>query len=328
MTDIATMPQPVSFGRRLKRFMADRPLIPLIILLIVLVAILQVLRPGIVNERWIANTAKFAIPLAILAGCQTMTMLTGGIDLSVGTVATMSAFIMATQIVNQDPAVAFLLAMLPAVLIGLVNGIGVGVFLVHPLIMTLGTSLIGTGFLQVYQRTVIASGARIPDFLNWLGTGLTYGFPNALFLFVPVAVLIVFMLNRTGFGRLLYAVGDNERAARLSGVRYWQVITALYVLSSLLAGITGLLYIGLIKAPSLSLAEPLVLPSVAAAVIGGTSIFGGRGGYTGTIVGALILTVLTTLLTILQMPEGGRRILFGFIVLFVTAAYLRIIEDR
>lgn len=328
MTSSATMPQPVSFGRRLKRFMADRPLIPLIILLIILVVILQILRPGIVNERWIANTAKFAIPLAILAGCQTMTMLTGGIDLSVGTVATMSAFIMATQIVSQDPTVAFLLAMLPAVLIGLVNGIGVGVFRVHPLIMTLGTSLIGTGFLQVYQRTVIASGAKIPDFLNWLGTGVTYGFPNALFLFVPVAVLIVFMLNRTGFGRLLYAVGDNERAARLSGVRYWQVITALYVLSSLLAGITGLLYIGLIKAPSLSLAEPLVLPSVAAAVIGGTSIFGGRGGYTGTIIGALILTVLTTLLTILHMPEGARRILFGLIVLFVTAAYLRIVEER
>jgi ribose transport system permease protein len=328
MTDSVIMPQPVSFGRRVKRFMADRPLIPLIILLVILVVILQILRPGIVNERWLANTAKFAIPLAILAGCQTMTMLTGGIDLSVGTVATMSAFIMATQIVNQDPAVAFLIAMLPAVLIGLVNGIGVGVFRVHPLIMTLGTSLIGTGFLQVYQRTVIASGAKIPDFLNWLGTGVTYGFPNALLLFVPVAVLIVFMLNRTGFGRLLYAVGDNERAARLSGVRYWQVITALYILSSLLAGITGLLYIGLIKAPSLSLAEPLVLPSVAAAVIGGTSIFGGRGGYTGTIIGALILTVLTTLLTILQMPEGGRRILFGLIVLFVTAAYLRIVDDR
>jgi len=143
-----------------------------------------------------------------------------------------------------------------------------------------------------------------------------------------LAALIVFTLARTGFGRLLYAVGDNERATRLSGVQYWQVITALYVTSSVLAGITGLLYIGLIKAPSLSLAEPLVLPSVAAAVIGGTSIFGGRGGYTGTIVGALILTVLTTLLTILQMPEGSRRILFGLIVLLVTAAYLRIIEDR
>ncbi|MCA0003714.1 MULTISPECIES: ABC transporter permease [unclassified Mesorhizobium] len=328
MSTTAITPQPVPFGRRVKHFMADRPLIPLVILLVILVVILQILRPGIVNERWIANTIKFAIPLAILAGCQTMTMLTGGIDLSVGTVATMSAFIMATQAVNQDPAVAFLLAMMPAVMIGLVNGIGVGVFRVHPLIMTLGTSLIGTGFLQVYQRTVIASGAKIPDFLAWLGTGVTAGFPNALLLFVPVAVLIVFGLNRTGFGRLLYAVGDNERATRLSGVRYWQVITALYVLSSLLAGITGLLYIGLIKAPSLSLAEPLVLPSVAAAVIGGTSIFGGRGGYTGTIIGALILTVLTTLLTILQMPEGARRILFGLIVLFVTAAYLRIVEER
>lgn len=328
MSTTAITPQPITFGRRIKRFMADRPLIPLVILLIILVVILQILRPGIVNERWIANTIKFAIPLAILAGCQTMTMLTGGIDLSVGTVATMSAFIMATQIVNQDPSVAFLLAMMPAVLIGLVNGIGVGVFRVHPLIMTLGTSLIGTGCLQVYQRTVIASGAKIPDFLAWLGTGVTWGFPNALLLFVPLAALIVFTLARTGFGRLLYAVGDNECATRLSGVQYWQVITALYVTSSVLAGITGLLYIGLIKAPSLSLAEPLVLPSVAAAVIGGTSIFGGRGGYTGTIIGALILTVLTTLLTILQMPEGARRILFGLIVLFVTAAYLRIVEER
>ncbi|TPN40204.1 ABC transporter permease [Mesorhizobium sp. B2-3-3] len=328
MSTTAITPQPVPYGRRIKRFMADRPLVPLIILLVILVVILQILRPGIVNERWIANTIKFAIPLAILAGCQTMTMLTGGIDLSVGTVATMSAFIMATQIVNQDPAIAFLLAMMPAVLIGLVNGVGVGVFRVHPLIMTLGTSLIGTGCLQVYQRTVIASGAKIPDFLNWLGTGVTWGFPNALLLFVPLAALIVFTLARTGFGRLLYAVGDNERATRLSGVQYWQVITALYITSSVLAGITGLLYIGLIKAPSLSLAEPLVLPSVAAAVIGGTSIFGGRGGYTGTIIGALILTVLTTLLTILQMPEGARRILFGLIVLFVTAAYLRIVEER
>ncbi len=328
MSASVTVTQQASAGRRIRRFMSDYPLVPLILLLIALVVVLQILRPGIVNERWIANTVKFAIPLALLAGCQTMTMLTGGIDLSVGTVATMAAFFTATQVVNHDPAVAILIALVPALLIGLANGIGVGVFRVHPLIMTLGTSLVGTGCLQVYQRTVIASGARIPDGLAWLGTGLTYGFPNALLLFVPVAALIVFTLRRTGFGRLLYAVGDNEKATRLSGVHYWQVIVALYVASALLAAIAGLLYIGLIKAPSLSLAEPLVLPSVAAAVIGGTSIFGGRGGYTGTIVGALILTVLTTLLTVLQMPEGARRILFGLIVLLVTAAYLRIVEDR
>jgi ribose transport system permease protein len=328
MTQAAATSSNLPLGRRISRFMSDQPLVPLIILLLALVVVLQILRPGIVNERWAANTIRFAIPLAILAGCQTMTMLTGGIDLSVGTVATMSAFIMVTQAALQDPAIAILIALVPALIIGFVNGIGVGVFRVHPLIMTLGTSLIGTGCLLVYQRTVIASGTKVPETLAWLATGVTYGFPNALLLFVPVAAFILFTLNRTGFGRLLYAVGDNEKAARLSGVTYWKVIVTLYVLSAFLAGITGLLYMGLIKSPSLTLVEPLVLPSVAAAVIGGTSIFGGRGGYAGTIAGALILTILTTLLTILQMPEGARRILFGLIVLLVTAIYLRIIETR
>ena len=107
-------------GRRLRRFLSDRPLIPLILLLVALVVVLEFLRPGIVNERWLANTVKFAIPLALLAGCQTLTMLTGGIDLSAGTVATMSAFIIASQFaVNYDPATAFLLSIIPAVLIGL-----------------------------------------------------------------------------------------------------------------------------------------------------------------------------------------------------------------
>jgi ribose transport system permease protein len=324
---VDTRPNP-SIGGRLRRLMREQPLIPLIALLVLLVLVLQILRPGIVNERWIANTVKFAIPLALFAGCQTMAMLTGGIDLSIGTVATMAAYIMVTQAGEHGPALAMAIALVPALAIGIVNGIGVGIFRVHPLIMTLGTSLIGSGSLLVYQRFVISSGARTPDFMVWLGTGLTYGVPNALILFVPLAALILFTLSRTGFGRLLYAIGDNERAARLSGVRYWQVILALYIACSLVAGITGLLYMGLIKSPSLSLAEPLVLPSVAAAVVGGTSIFGGRGGYAGSIVGALILTVLTTLLTILQMPEGVRRMLFGAIVLGVTAAYLRITEDR
>ena len=318
----------ISPATRLRQFLKDHPLVPLLLLLILLVAVLQFMRPGIVNERWLANAVKFAIPLALLAGCQTLCMLTGGIDMSVSTVATMSAFLVATQGVDQDPAVAILIALVPAVLIGLGNGLGAGVFRVHPLIMTLGTSLIGLGFLQVYQRTVIATGTKVPDGLAWLGTALIGGFPAALLLFVPVAVLILFVQTRTGFGRALYAVGDNERAARLSGIVYWQVMVVLYLCSSLLAGITGLLYVGIIKAPSLSLADPLLLPSVAAAVVGGTSIFGGRGGYAGTILGALILTVLTTLLTILQMPEGARRICYGLIVLGVTAAYLRLVDER
>jgi ribose transport system permease protein len=328
MTIAASAPAPLSFGRRLKRFMSDNPLIPLLLLLVVLILALHLLRPGIINARWMASTLQFAIPLALLAGCQTMTMLTGGIDMSVGTVASVSAFVLGSQVVQVDPALAIVFAMAPAVLVGLVNGIGVGVFRVHPLIMTLGTGLIAFGGLQVYQRTVIATGFEVPGWLEWLGTGLTWGVPNSLFVFVPLAALIIFTLRYTGFGRLLYAIGDNEKAARLSGVQYWKVILALYLTSSILAGFTGLLYLGLIKTASLTLVEPQLLPAVAAAVIGGTSIFGGRGGYVGTIVGALILRVITTMLTLMQIPEGARLIIFGAIVLFVTAAYLRIIEDR
>ncbi|WP_306256747.1 ABC transporter permease [Pararhizobium sp. IMCC21322] len=314
--------------KSLRTFVRDYPIIPLIILLLGLVVALEVMRPGIINERWMANTIKFAIPLAMLAACQTLTMLTGGIDLSVGVAATVSAFVAASQLTVLGPTGAILVALVPPLLIGLVNGVGVALFRVHPLIMTLGTGLIGTGCLLVYQRTVIASGSSVPDILSWLGTGLSYGVPNSLIIFVPLAVIIIVGLRRTGFGRLLYAVGENEDAARLAGVRTWQVLITLYVISGFIAGITGLLYLGLIKAPSLSLVEPRVLPSVAAAVIGGTSIFGGRGGYSGTIVGALILTVLATMLTVMQIPEGTRRIFFGLIILGVTAIYVRLTQDR
>jgi ribose transport system permease protein len=319
--EIAALPQ------RVARVIRANPVIPLILLLFALVALLEGLQPGIFNERWVGNTIRFAIPLAMLAACQTLTMLTGGIDLSAGVVATISAFVVATLTPLVGGPSAIVLALVPAILMGLVNGFGVGICRVHPLIMTLGTGLIGTGCLQVYQRYVINTGSEIPGMFEWLGTGRTLGMPNALFLFVPFAILILWGLRRTGFGRLLYAMGANEKATRLSGVRSWQVLLALYTVSGLIAGLTGLLYVGIIRAPSLSLANSLMLPSVAAAVIGGTSIFGGRGSYSGTIVGALILTVLGTLLTLLQIPEGARRILFGAIILVVTALYVRITDQ-
>jgi ribose transport system permease protein len=313
----------------LRTLLRDRPIIPLIVLLAGLVIVVELLQPGIVSERWVSNTVKFAIPLAILAAAQTLTMLTGGIDLSVGVVATMTAFVMATQVAWMDPILAIPLALGCAALAGLASGIGVGVFRVHPLIMTLAVALVVEGFLLVYQRLILGSQVDLPEIITWLGSGRSFGnIPNALLVFIPVALFMGLLLRRTGFGRLLYAIGDNEGATRLAGVRYWQVIIVLYILAALLAGIGGLLYVGLIKANSLSLAVPLVLPSVAAAVIGGTSIFGGRGGYAGTIVGALILQVLATLLLVLQVPEGTRRVVFGLIILAVTAAYTRITEER
>ncbi|MEM7722056.1 MAG: ABC transporter permease [Pseudomonadota bacterium] len=321
-------PETVPIHIRIGRVLGDYPVIPLIILLGALVGVLEIMRPGILSPFWLGNTIKFAIPLAMLAACQMLTMLTAGIDLSAAVVATVSAFVVATVTPLMGPFAGVMIALGVSILIGVVNGFGVGVARVHPLIMTLGTGLIATGCLQVYQRFVIATGSEIPAFLEWLGTGRTAGLPNGLFLFLPFAALILLGLRYTGFGRLLYAIGSNEHATKLSGVRSWQVFLALYALVGLIAGITGLLYVGMIRTPSLSLALPLLLPSVAAAVIGGTSIFGGRGSYAGAIVGALILTVLNTLLTLLQMPEGARIALFGLIVLAVTALYVRFTTTR
>ena len=308
-------------------WLRDQPLIPLFGLLAALVVLLELTQPGIVSPNWVASTMRFAIPLAIIAACQTLTMLTGGIDLSVAVVASMSAYVMATTNSEFGWLGSSLVALVPAAAVGLVNGIGVGLFRVHPLIMTISMSLVVSGAVNVYARSSITGGTRVPPEITDVGGQSLLGFlPNSLIIFVPLAVIILVGLNRSGYGRLLYAVGDNEVASRLAGVRVGGVLVVLYLVSGILAGLAGLIYAGVIGTATGRLVDPYLLPSVAAAVIGGTSIFGGRGGYAGTIVGAVILTVLVTLLSVLQAPEAVRQILFGAIILAVAAAYTRLTE--
>lgn len=324
---MARNPGRVGVAERTRRLLRDRPLVPLTALLVLLVVLMQLVQPGVVTQSWVGSTIRAAVPLAILAAAQTLTMLTGGIDLSVGTVASMAAFIMATQTGSLGPEPAIALALLAALIAGIANGIGVGIFKVHPLIMTLGIGLVILGLMNVYQLIVVQAGTNIPPIVDWLGSGTTLPFlPNNLFLFIPLAALIILGLRYSGYGRLLFAVGDNPVAARLAGVRVWQVLLVLYIISALLAAIAGMLVAGLVKTASLALVEQAVLPSVAAAVIGGTSIMGGRGGYSGTIIGALILGVLTSLLIVMQMPEAVRQILFGAIIVVVAAVYTRIVD--
>ncbi len=164
---------------------------------------------------------------------------------------------------------------------GLVNGIGVGVFRVHPLIMTLGMSLVVLGPGQRLAAADGPDGAGVPQSLSWLGSGtlVRRRARTACSCSSRSRSLILLGLRRTGYGRLLYAIGDNPIAARLSGARSWQVLIVLYVISALLAAVAGLLISGFTNTASVTLVDPYLLPSVAAAVIGGTSIMGGRGGY-------------------------------------------------
>jgi ribose transport system permease protein len=309
------------------RFLRARTIYALILLLLAFVIGVELVRPGTVTPLWASNTLLFAAPLAIMGGGQTLVMLTGGIDLSVASVATGAAYLLATNASSSGSAVAIGLGLLLGVIVGIINGIGVALLRVQPLVMTLGTGLMTGGALIVYSQRMMASQPHVPDIIQTLGAGKLFGLvPINLFLWLIIGALILFGLQRTGFGRLLYAVGDNREACHLAGVRVWRVLFANYLVCAILASIAGLVIVGGTNAADLSLADSYLLPSVACVVIGGTSIFGGRGGYSGTIVGALILTVLTGLLTLLDVSEPIKQILYGAIILSLAAAYARLTE--
>jgi ribose transport system permease protein len=301
-------------------------IIVLILLLLVFVAGIEVARPGTVTPTWISNALLFAAPLGILAAGQTLVMLTGGIDLSVAAVATGAAYLMTTN-ASQGSVAAVLIGLGLGLLVGLVNGIGIAILRVQPLVMTLGTGLMTQGVMIVYSQKMMGSQPRVPGFIQLLGSGKLGGLvPVDLVLWIPLALLMILGLGRSGFGRLLYAIGDNREACQLAGIRVWRVLLVDYVFCGLLAALAGLVLVGGTNAADLGLAEVYLLPSVAAVIIGGTSIFGGRGGYAGSIVGALILTVLTSLLTLLDAPEPIKQILYGSIILLLAAAYVRLTD--
>ena len=323
--EIATPRTRLTVARIMTSF-SERPLVPLLVLLGLLALTFALLNPRANLEDWVTVSIRAAIPLAIIAGAQTITMLTGGIDLSVAATASMAGFVAAS--LYTEPSGAFIgiaVALAFAVLIGVVNGIGVGIFRVHPLIMTLGMGLVILGAANAWQLLTVRTSTGVPPELRWIASTISFEFiPVSLIVFLPLAAILIIGLKRTGYGRLLYAIGDNPVATRLSGVRSWQVLLLLYVFSAVLAAIAGLMISGLTNVASVTLANVYLLPSVAAAVIGGTSILGGRGGYTGTIVGALILTVLSSLLSSLGYPEAIRQILFGAIIILVAAGYARV----
>ena len=305
-------------------FVRRNTIVALLALLAAFVLCIEIIRPGTVTPVWLTNTALFAAPLGIMAAGQTLVMLTGGIDLSVAVVASGAAYLLATN-ASMGTLAAMLIGLSLGALVGLANGIGIALLRVQPLVMTLGTGLMSGGVMIVYSQKMLASQPRVPDFIRTLGSAKLGGFvPYDLFLWVPVAALMIYALRRSGFGRLIYAVGDNREACELSGVRVWRVLLTTYVLCGLTAALAGYLLVGGTNASNLQLADSYLLPSVAAVIIGGTSIFGGRGGYSGTIAGALILTVLTSLLTLLDASEPVKQILYGAIILALAAAYARL----
>lgn len=310
------------------RLLRDRPLVVLTVVLVVLVLITGAIQPAYLSLRGLRNTLLLAAPLGIMAAGQTLLMLTRGIDLSVAMIATAAAFVVGSQGGNGI-VVAILVGLVAATFMGAVNGVGVGVFRVHPLIMTLAMAAILLGLFSQWAQTVLIGATSVDPVVRLLGAGTFFNnlIPVNAVIWGVVAVIVVGGLRFTGYGRMLYAVGDNPVAARLAGVREWQVLLVAYALSGLFAGLAGVLIAGQTGAVDLRLAQEFLLPSIAAAVIGGTSIFGGVGGYSGTIFGALILGVLSTMLTFLNAPQALKQIIFGLIVLGLAWLYTAVMRS-
>ena len=254
-------------------------------------------------------TFALAAPLGLLAAGQTICMLS--VKSPSGTLN------------------ALLWGALFCIVVGSINGLAVGLFGMNPLIMTLGMNAVLIGVFTVGVTTFLKGSSSMPEILVTAS--------NATFLFEPfswplviwavIGGALLFLLNKTGLGRLVYAIGDNAQAARLAGVKVWQVQWATYVICALLGGIGGVLIGGQSGAVAISLANPFLLPSVAAVVIGGTSIMGGIGNYTGTILGTLILTVLSYLLATINSSEAVKQIIYGAIILTLAWTYSKISQN-
>ena len=299
----------------------------------------------------IGNIFYLGAALGLLAAGQTICMLTGGIDLSLAMIATGAAFIVSVKS-SSGLLVALSLALLYCVVIGAINGLAVGLLGMNPLIMTLGMNAVLIGVFTVGVTTFLQGSSTVPDVLVTLSTasiidtsGWVFESATAdprswpffasivdtlswpFFIWLLVSLIVLFILARTGLGRLIYAIGDNAQSVRLAGVKVWQVQVTTYVMCAVLGGIGGIILGGQSGAVALSLANSFLLPSVAAVVIGGTSIMGGIGGYKGTMMGTLILTLLSSLLTTINSSEAVKQMIYGAIVLALAWTYAKISEN-
>lgn len=282
-------------------------------LLVVLFAAGQAILPGFLGPSQVANQLKIAAFLGLFGLCQTLVITAGGqgLDLSVGAVATLGG-VVGTAVLGGTGGltpVAVLCATLAGLGAGLCNGVGVALMGIPPLVATLAVASVVDGGLILAVSSLHPANAASPALVTLSGL-TTAGIPNIVVLWAAVAALAVWLL-RSGWGRRLRATGSNPVTATLSGTDTVRVRLVAYALSGGLAGLTGILLTGYVSQAFLGLGNPYVLTSVVVAAIGGVALEGGRAPYAGVIGAAVILTVLVSLLTALQMAEAGRQIVLG-----------------
>ncbi len=305
---------------------ADTPSLQLLMLAL-LFGVAAITIDGFVTKSSIYSVIVLASFLGVAAIGQTIVILIGGLDLSVASVISASNLIMAALTgKGWSPALAILFVIVAGTLVGAANGFIVRRWRVSPLIITLATGGIVYGIALATTNSGLAP-ANIPtwlsDFSSPIGTTFGIGIPPVVVAWIVIAVIIGVILRRTASGRRVYATGANERAADLAGVRTMRVWAGAFALSGAAAAATGVLLVGFVGSASVGAGSQYLFTSLAAVVVGGTSLVGARGDYTRSVLGALILTLISTLLVAHGAGSALQEAAYGFLILVFVGVYGR-----
>lgn len=303
-----------------------KPLVVALALIVGLLALGEALSPGFASGQQILRLLIVAALLGIVAAGQNLVILGGreGIDLSVGGVVSLSAIVAGNLMSGADAGIplAILACVTTGALFGLINGVGVTLLRIPPLVMTLGMLGVLQGLLVVVRQG-IPSGRAAPGLSQFVTQPVLLGLPGIIWLWIAIGLFMAFLLSRTVFGHRIYAIGSNEGAAFMAGVPVKSVRIALFVLSGVFAAIAGICLLGYSGSSFANVGEQYMLPSIIAVVFGGTPLSGGKGGYTGTMAGAVLLVILQSILTTVNIDESGRQMVFGATLLVLMLFYGR-----
>lgn len=301
-----------SWGQSFKR----RPGLMIWLAILLLLVVSMFISEGFLETTHLLNVARKASGLGIVAVGQTLVILTGGLDLSNGMVITLVDVVAATILNGKDtlllPVVFLCLGI--GLLVGLANGLMITKLKIPPIVATLGMYGMLKGGAYVYTNG--APKGSIPDMLKFIGSGFIGPIPVAIFFWVGITVIGIIVLQKTTFGRHIYSVGGNFKAAYLSGIPVNRVIIYAYMASGLLSAIAGLVLAGYIGTGSLSIGDGYNLNSIAAVVVGGTAFAGGVGSIIGSAGGALFLAILFSLLRFMGLSYSNQLIVQGAILVF------------
>lgn len=285
-----------------------------------------IIKPGFVNADQAINIIRLAAFLGIIAAGQTLVIIGGGegIDLSVGAIVTVAAILVFRISDGQDSMIlpALAVALGAGAFIGLMNGLGVVLFRVPPLVMTLGMAGVVEGSINAITKGQL-EGDTPPAMGKWISSPLVGDLPGVVFIWIFLGIVMWALLERTAYGKQLYAIGVNRTTARLSGVVVPLIVVITYTLSGLLAAFGGFMLLGFTQTVFLNLGGPYLFPSIAAVVVGGTLLSGGKGTYWGTMAGALVLQLIESLLQAMQLGEAYKLMVLGLTLVALLSIYGR-----